>query len=141
MDEQLFPANAPLLQHAHLHQLLQIHRGGLAASDLPLGQILDSAIRQLKNQIHQLVAVNLRCGPPHMFHRVRLQFPDRRYLCHCPARRLLHAPEHEQHPFLPSIRLGHLPQQPIIVRLVPDDITAQVEREAMGSRGKQWGRV
>ena len=62
MHEQFFPADRLFFQHPELHQLLEVTRGGLAHPQAPLRQVLDAAIRQLKDRVDQFMAVNLWGG-------------------------------------------------------------------------------
>ena len=61
MDEKFLTANRLLLEHAQLHQLLQVTRCRLPRCDIGLDNILDATIGQLEDQVDQLMAVDLWC--------------------------------------------------------------------------------
>ena len=48
MDEKLFAADGFLFQYTNPHQFFEIPRGRLANGDLPLGQVLNATVWQLK---------------------------------------------------------------------------------------------
>src|SRR5665213_2191628 len=127
MDEELLAADDDFLEDVDFAQLLEIARGRLAARNFLLDDVLDAAVRQFEYQVDQLTAVDLGRGLLDVLDRHRLQ---RAYGCDLfgrPGGSFLDALQHVENPRLPRMRAGNVQQQPVVVRLVGDDVSAEVE--------------
>ena len=73
------------------------------------------------------MAVDLGCGSPNVLDRGCHELANRADLRRGPGGRLLDALEHEQDPGLPGCVAGHAQKEAVVVGLVGDDESAQVE--------------
>ncbi|MBT9568441.1 MAG: hypothetical protein IV085_09100, partial [Thiobacillus sp.] len=124
VNEQLLPAHLLLSEHADVDQFIQIDRGSLAYGDILFDQIVDTAIRLLKQGVDEFTAVNAGWLVAHMRGGVVGQGANGRDFGGGPAGGFFLAAQYIEQPFCPVLLSGNPVQQPVIVSLVLDDVHA-----------------
>ena len=127
VNEELLFAEGHFAQNAQLHQLFQVARGGLPVGDAFVHDVADAAIGLLEDHVHQFAGIDFGQAAAHMVGGVLGQCADGSDFVGGPAGGFFDGAQHVQHPGFPSLVACDFQQQAVVIRLVGDDVPAQVE--------------
>lgn len=103
------PTHLQALEQADVFKGFEVHGGSLPFGDTPLLQEADFAIRQLKNQLDQILGIDLGGLCARQFLSRIHRIADAKDLDPRLLGRGGNGAQHIQNPLLPGIVLGHLP--------------------------------
>ena len=127
MHEDRFAPGFYFLENADFAQLLQVDRGRLSLCYVRIDEIPDAAIRLLEKDLDEFPGIDLGNPVLHVFGRMFHEFANRLDLVRRPGAGLLDSVQDEEDPGCPVLFPRDFLQQPVVGRLVLNDIAAQVQ--------------
>ena len=127
VDVEVLTPRLDFLEEAFGCESFQVDGGGLTLGDVRFVQVADPAAGMHEDQFRQLPGADPRHPLSNRGARLVEKLPDRADFRRRPFRRCSDSLQKEEYPCFPVLLRRHLQQMPVVKRLVPDDVPAEIE--------------